>query len=128
MRVEGHFIHLRARRGDVHETFLEFASSALNSVKEVQKKLGQNEYLQLRGIFWDDVHGAVSFFLDHIHQYKKAPSLDENEVLELLASKYDMDANGQLPLFNVKIIEEDVGHDNFFVNSPRFYEPSPTKR
>ncbi|USL39607.1 toll/interleukin-1 receptor domain-containing protein [Priestia megaterium] len=119
----GQFVLLSVRRGSVSSIFIEIAKNEiLYDVNNLSMKLNKGgEYLQVRGIWFDDKNWGVSIYVDLIHDSSFNPSINEKYIKEKLHDGWNWYGNGQTTEVNVRIIPENTASDGFFVNSKEYY-------
>lgn len=125
LRSGQHFVHLKTRCGDVTEDMLEFAEAVIPAIEKLKKTLSEKEFLCLRGIYEDDKHGGIVFYVDYIHHFKFKARHTDSEISSILEDGTKLDTSFSI---NVKIISVSTESDGFFPNSAQFYKPSPILR
>jgi hypothetical protein len=121
LRYRDQFVHLGARRGDVHPGFKQFFEEVYVDVQSLQSKLSESEYLQLRKIWHDDTDGNIGIWVDLIHNSGQEPTFSEEELRAALHSG-EYRYGHQMVSITARVLERSVWSDSFFPNAREFYE------
>jgi len=80
-RTGSQFVLLRARCGPICAYMKESLSYLLEDVDRVQKRLGTDEYIQLRAVWFNDATGGYVVYIDFVHDDRNEPSLSDAQLI-----------------------------------------------
>jgi hypothetical protein len=119
---DSHFILLMVRAGHAESSYAdrEEVVEVTREIEKIRKTLKDQEYLMLRGIWFDDKHGGYRINVDLLHDQNNKPSMTIEDIKEALHDGYGW-PDGQAIAVDVRIIPEFVYGDGFFPNADEYY-------
>jgi hypothetical protein len=133
IRTKDQFILLSARVGGIENYMIELTREILADLDKYNSQLPtsrllfdtQNyQQLMLRGIFFDNKHGAAALCIDFLHDRNVTPNMTTADIQRAF---YDGCGwyGGQSITVSTEIITVDAGSDSFFPISDEFYRKIP---
>lgn len=123
LRFRNQFVVLEARCGDVHPGFRGFFEEIYFDIQALENRVSNKEFVQLRRIWQDDKNGAISIYVDLIHDASTKPSLSKDDLLEALHDGYGWYAHQGIHV-EARVLKRNIWSDSFFANGPEFYKTS----
>lgn len=118
-RGYGQFIKLQSRYGEIDQYMIDIVLEAIEDLENIQAKLTNEEFIQIRSILFDNKHGWVRFIVDLIHDSGIIPSMTQEELESIFANA---EYCRQCTSAECRIIKTNIYSDHFSKNSPEYYK------
>jgi hypothetical protein len=120
VNYRGYYFHLSNRVGSFSDLHL---SSVRDHVAEIEAiKLPNRHMLRLRAVYFDDLHGNYTWFVDYLYPMKQKPRYTRQELEASLGSEYAL-GDGYFYDFDVKLHEYFPSSDHHDKDHYDFYTP-----
>jgi len=119
VNYRGHHIILNNRIGS--STYSHF--SIKNRVSDIEKlKLGTNQFLTIRSIYYDDKGGAYLYYIDYMLPHSSRKRWDTRSIARALGEDYALD-DGQIYRFDIRTVRYISASDHYDPNHYDYYVP-----
>ncbi|MCI5163526.1 MAG: hypothetical protein D3917_16190 [Candidatus Electrothrix sp. AX5] len=127
IRTEDQFVLLSTRVGGIDNYMIELTKDVLADLEKHNDKISPGLYffetldyqkLMLRGVFFDNKHGAATIYIDLLHDWDTVPDMTITDIERLSDRCY-----GDQSIFvSAAIIRVNAGSDSFRPISDEFYK------
>ena len=122
IRTAAQLVLVKARKGSVADYMIQVLREVLHDLSKLSKSLIQGqEFLQLRGVWFDDKNGGVALYFQLLCGDPSRASLSEDQIKELFHDGWGW-YQGQSVTVMTEVVQVRIASDSFFEVSDQFYE------
>ena len=120
--VRGYYIHLTNRIGSTWvDGHLSSVWEVLNAIESL--RLGPGEEVRPRAVFYDDKHGAYTWYVDLLVERGRTPSVLADQIARILGPSDVPFSDHQIYAWDVQVREVMRSSDHYDPDHYNFYEP-----
>jgi len=121
-RTSSQLVLLKARLGSIDPHMRESVSYVLTDVERVQDQLADQEWVQLRAIWFSNKSGCYTVHVDLVYDQRNKPSLSAEQILDAFHDGNVPYPDGQMVTVEPYFAKAMTLSDGFFPISDSYYE------